>query len=173
MADPTKALGMIETRGIPALFAAADAAAKTADVQVTAYEKADAGIVTIYVLGDVSSVKTAVEAGAEAAKKVGILLATHVIARPDASVYAMVRSKLPKPTTDNSFEEKIQITLENGPNEPELAELGKRTVSQLRVLARQIPDFPLSAKEIGTAKKALLLKLLTERDNEERGGVVE
>jgi microcompartment protein CcmL/EutN len=83
---------MIETWGFPALIAAADAAAKTADVQVTAYEKADAGIVTIYLLGDVAAVQTAVDAGGEAAKKVGKLLGTHVIPRPDDSVFEMVQS---------------------------------------------------------------------------------
>ncbi|TFE23582.1 BMC domain-containing protein [Cohnella luojiensis] len=81
---------MIETWGIPALISAADAAAKTADVRVTTYEKVDAGIVTIYLLGDVASVKTAVEAGGEAARRVGKLLATHVIPRPDPSVFEMV-----------------------------------------------------------------------------------
>ncbi|WP_369417958.1 BMC domain-containing protein [Cohnella mopanensis] len=81
---------MIETWGVPALIAAADAAAKTADVEVTAYEKADAGIVTIYLLGDVAAVQTAVDAGGEAAKKVGKLLGTHVIPRPDDSVFEMV-----------------------------------------------------------------------------------
>lgn len=95
MASHIQALGMIETWGVPALIAAADAAAKTADVQVTAYEKADAGIVTIYLLGDVASVKTAVEAGADAARKVGKLLGTHVIPRPDASVYRMVQALQP------------------------------------------------------------------------------
>ncbi|WP_449267216.1 BMC domain-containing protein [Gordoniibacillus kamchatkensis] len=51
------ALGMLETMGMPALIAAADAAAKAADVRVAAYEKADAGIVTVYVLGDVAPCK--------------------------------------------------------------------------------------------------------------------
>jgi microcompartment protein CcmL/EutN len=104
MASHTLALGMIETWGVAALIAAADAAAKTADVQVTAYEKVDAGIVTIYLLGDVASVKTAVEAGAEAAKRVGKLLGTHVIPRPDASVYKMIQSLQPK---------RIEVTTED------------------------------------------------------------
>jgi ethanolamine utilization protein EutM len=86
---------MIETWGVPALIAAADAAAKTADVRVTAYEKADAGIVTIYILGEVAAVKAAVEAGAAEARRVGKLLSTHVIPRPDPSVAGFIRSLLP------------------------------------------------------------------------------
>ena len=41
-----------------------------------------ARIVTTIVRGDVGSVKAAVDAGAEAAGKVGELVASHVIARP-------------------------------------------------------------------------------------------
>ncbi len=86
----TMALGMIETLGVPALIAAADAAAKTADVRVAAYEKADAGIVTVYIWGDVASVKAAVEAGEAEARRVGQLLSAHVIPRPDGTVAAML-----------------------------------------------------------------------------------
>ncbi|MBB3071332.1 microcompartment protein CcmL/EutN [Paenibacillus baekrokdamisoli] len=107
-----QALGMIETFGIPALIAAADAAAKTADVRVTSYEKVDAGIVTIYILGDVAAVKAAVEAGAAAATAVGKLLGSHVIARPDISLWSFVESLLP-PDLRASSEE-----AEKGTDEP-------------------------------------------------------
>ncbi|MBD0380198.1 BMC domain-containing protein [Paenibacillus sp. WST5] len=86
---------MIETRGVPALVAAADAAAKTADVRVTTYEKADAGIVTIYILGEVAAVKAAVQAGESEASKIGTLLSTHVIPRPDASLWRFIQKLLP------------------------------------------------------------------------------
>ena len=86
MRGKQEALGMIETWGIPALIAASDAAAKAADVQVVTLEKADAGIVTIYMIGDVASVRAAVDAGQEAARQVGKLLSAHVIARPDTQV---------------------------------------------------------------------------------------
>jgi ethanolamine utilization protein EutM len=42
--------------------------------------------VTTIVKGDVGSVKAAVEAGAEAAGKVGELIASHVIARPHSDL---------------------------------------------------------------------------------------
>ena len=55
------------------------------------YEKVDAGIVTIYIWGDVAAVKAAVDAGAAEAKRVGKLLSTHVIPRPDPSVHTMLQ----------------------------------------------------------------------------------
>jgi ethanolamine utilization protein EutM len=90
-----QALGMIETWGIPALIAAADTAAKSADVRVTTYEKVDAGIVTIYVLGEVAAVKAAVDAGGAEAQRVGKLLSTHVIPRPDEAIWSFIQKLLP------------------------------------------------------------------------------
>jgi len=90
MEECRQALGMIETWGVPALIAAADAAAKAANVKVITYEKVDAGIVTIYILGDVASVQAAVEAGKQEAARVGKLLHTHVIARPDADIAKLI-----------------------------------------------------------------------------------
>lgn len=86
------ALGMIETFGLPALIAAADAAAKAADVRIKTREKADAGIVIVYIEGDVSSVKAAVEAGEEAARRVGTLRGAHVIPSPDESVPGIINN---------------------------------------------------------------------------------
>ncbi|MBP3962743.1 BMC domain-containing protein [Paenibacillus lignilyticus] len=95
MEQSLQSLGMIETYGLPALLAAADAAAKTADVRVTAYEKIDAGMVTLCILGDVAAVKAAVDAGGQAARAVGKLLGVHVIARPDAAIAQFIDSLLP------------------------------------------------------------------------------
>ena len=53
---------------------------------VTSIIKLDGGVVSVMVRGDVSSVRAAVEAGAEAAAKIGELRAAHVIPRPDAVV---------------------------------------------------------------------------------------
>jgi ethanolamine utilization protein EutM len=76
------ALGLIETQGLTAVMEAADAALKAADVTLVGKEKIGAAYVTVMVRGDVAAVKAAVEAGGEAAAKVGTLIATHVIPRP-------------------------------------------------------------------------------------------
>jgi microcompartment protein CcmL/EutN len=81
-----EALGMIECRGLVAMIEAADAMVKAANVQLVGYEKVDAGLVTAIVRGEVAAVKSAVDAGAAAARKVGEVVATHVIPRPHANV---------------------------------------------------------------------------------------
>lgn len=77
------ALGLIETQGLVGLITAVDAMLKAASVELaSSIIKLDGGIVSVMVQGDVSSVRAAVEAGAEAAGRVGQLLAAHVIPRP-------------------------------------------------------------------------------------------
>jgi ethanolamine utilization protein EutM len=81
------ALGLIETLGLVGLISAVDAMLKAASVQIaSSIVKLDGGVVSVMVHGDVSSVRAAVEAGAEAASKIGELRAAHVIPRPDTTV---------------------------------------------------------------------------------------
>jgi ethanolamine utilization protein EutM len=81
------ALGLIETLGLVGLINAVDAMLKAASVELaSAVIKLDGGVVSVMVRGDVSSVRAAVEAGAEAAARAGELRAAHVIPRPDRSV---------------------------------------------------------------------------------------
>ncbi|MFA5263103.1 MAG: BMC domain-containing protein [Opitutaceae bacterium] len=75
-------LGMIETKGFVGSVEASDAMVKAAGVTLARQIQIGGGLVTILVKGDVGSVKAAVEAGAEAAKRVGELVCAHVIARP-------------------------------------------------------------------------------------------
>ena len=81
-----EALGMIETKGLVALIEAADAMVKAANVTLVGWEKIGSGYVTVLCRGDVASVKAATDAGAGAARRVGELLAVHVIPRPHANL---------------------------------------------------------------------------------------
>ncbi len=84
------ALGMIETLGLVGLIQSVDAMLKAANVELASKViKLDGGLVSVMIRGDVSSVRAAVEAGAEAAARVGELKAAHVIPRPDSVVVAM------------------------------------------------------------------------------------
>lgn len=77
-----EALGMVETKGLVAMVEAADAMVKAANVKLIGYEKIGAGFVTAMVRGDVAAVRAATDAGATAARRVGELIAVHVIPRP-------------------------------------------------------------------------------------------
>jgi len=84
--DEMKALGMIETKGFAAMVEASDAMVKAAKVELIGFEKIGGGYVTAIVRGDVAAVKAAVDAGVQAAQKVGEIVSTHIIPRPHANV---------------------------------------------------------------------------------------
>src|SRR6188472_1507484 len=88
-----EALGMVETKGLIGAIEAADAMVKTANVVLIGKEYIGAGYVTVMVRGDVGAVIAATDAGAAAARRVGELVAVHVIPRPHAEVERL----LPKP----------------------------------------------------------------------------
>ena len=81
-----EALGMVETRGLVAAIEAADAMVKAANVVLIGTEKIGSGLVSVMVRGDVGAVKSAVEAGGNAASRLGEIIATHVIPRPHGDV---------------------------------------------------------------------------------------
>src|SRR5450759_2367664 len=85
-----EALGMIETRGLIAMIEAADAMVKAAKVNLVGWEKIGSGYVTAMVRGDVAAVRAATDAGAAAARRVGELIAVHVIPRPHESLEAIL-----------------------------------------------------------------------------------
>jgi ethanolamine utilization protein EutM len=78
----SEAIGLIETRGYVGLVEASDAMVKAANVSLVKHISIGGALVTTVVKGDVGSVKAAVDAGREASKRVGNLVASHVIARP-------------------------------------------------------------------------------------------
>lgn len=80
-----KALGMIETYGFIGSVEAADVMLKCADVSLLGTEKVSGGLYYISITGDIGAVKIAVDAGAEAVRRLGEnhLQGAHVIPRPD------------------------------------------------------------------------------------------
>ena len=78
----SEAIGLIETKGLVGLVEASDAMVKAARVELVKTVQIGGGFVTAIVRGDVGSVRAAVDAGAAAAKAIGELVASHVIARP-------------------------------------------------------------------------------------------
>ena len=83
-----QAVGSIETKGFPAVLAAADAMVKAGRVTLVGYIRVGSARFTVNVRGDVSEVKTAVAAGIDAIEKVygGALESWVIIPRPHENV---------------------------------------------------------------------------------------
>lgn len=111
-----RALGMVETRGLVASIEAADAMLKAAQVTLVGKERADAGLMTIIVVGETAAVKSAVDAGAVAASRVGELVSTHIIPRPDDQTNEILfRDKSSISTSKKSTPPKRQLKKETPP----------------------------------------------------------
>ena len=78
----SEALGMIETKGYVGAVEASDAMVKAANVRLFKNIPIGGGMITVLAQGDVGSVKAAVDAGANAAARVGELISSHLLARP-------------------------------------------------------------------------------------------
>ena len=82
---------MIETFGLIGAVEAADAMVKTANVVLVGREYLLNGYVAVLVRGDVGSVQAAVDSGSAAARRVGELVAVHVIPRPFEETEKLLR----------------------------------------------------------------------------------
>jgi len=91
MADSGRALGFIETRGFTALVEAADTMLKAASVSLVGYRRTGSGYIAVMVRGDVGAVKAAVEAGTEAAARLGEVISSQVIASPHKDMEDMLK----------------------------------------------------------------------------------
>ena len=76
------AVGLLETRGFPAMVGAADVMLKTAEVYLADYEKIGDGLCTAIIRGSIANVAVAIEAGMQEAEKIGQLNAVMVIPKP-------------------------------------------------------------------------------------------
>lgn len=94
VAEPThkEAFGIVETFTAASAIEAADAAVKAGDVELIEVRLARgmAGKCFASMTGSVAAVRAAVEAGARAAAKTGVLINTEVIANPHSELWDVV-----------------------------------------------------------------------------------
>ncbi|MGF1539801.1 MAG: carbon dioxide-concentrating mechanism protein CcmK [Pleurocapsa sp.] len=76
-----RSIGLLETRGFPAMVGAADAMLKSADVQLASYEKIGDGLCTAIIRGSVANVAVAMDAGMHEAERIGELHSMMIIPR--------------------------------------------------------------------------------------------
>lgn len=114
-----QSLGLIETVGLTAAVEAADAAIKSANVELVGYELTKGGgLVTIKLTGEVGAMNAAVSAGVAAASRVGQVYAWKVIARTAAGIDTLIASSqtcgtLPEPAAPVA---ECLPAAENGPD---------------------------------------------------------
>jgi ethanolamine utilization protein EutM len=101
------ALGLVETKGLVAAIEAANAMVNTSNVTIEGKEVSSEGFVTVKVRGEITSVKTAVEIGAQAAYKIGEVISVHVIEEISEELKALFSETSEKKEDIEIKEEKI------------------------------------------------------------------
>ncbi len=139
------AIGLIETRGLVGVIEAADAAVKSAPVELLGIKSIGGGLVSTHFRGEVAAVQVAVQAGVEAARKVSEVISHRVIPAPHLDVENLL---LHQPGA---------ATL---PTQPPPDELEGLPVARLRQLVRQLPDAQLKGRQVSRANKETLLSEL-------------
>ena len=158
---PAGALGLLETVGLVAAVEAADAMLKAADVRLVRQDRVVPGLVTHVVVGETAAVRSAVDAGAAAAGRVGKVAAGHVIPSPDPDVW---RRLLPprgaRPPAASGRGRATNGEADGGETGGAGDDYEARTVRELRALARDRDDPALQGREIARATKDELVAFL-------------
>jgi ethanolamine utilization protein EutM len=93
--DPgMRALGMIETKGLVACIEAADAMAKATNVTLLNRRAIGGGYMTIMVRGDVGAVRTALETGSQAARRIGEVVSVRILPSPHMNLESILPEAL-------------------------------------------------------------------------------
>jgi ethanolamine utilization protein EutM len=170
------AFGLVETKGLVGAIEAADAMVKTANVKLIGKERTDPAMITIKILGDTAAVRSAVEAGAAAAQRVGQLVAKHVIPRPAENLEDLVFAKtflndeeIALLTGASHAQQETTVSTEQVHSQPPasvtekekyITELEAMTVHQLRNYARGVEGLTIYGRQISMANKEELIEEL-------------
>lgn len=177
------ALGLVETKGLVGAIEAADAMVKAARVILVGKERTDPAMITVKIVGDTAAVRSAVDAGAAAAQRVGQLISKHVIPRPAEGIEELIFAKSSR--TQEEVEQLLRGELQAGLFEDEVSEeeavaeeeysmpadlspeqqkyyekLDAMTVHELRRFARGVEGLSIFGREISRANKKQLLEEL-------------
>ena len=146
------AIGLIETRGLVGVIEAADAAAKSAQVELLGIEQIGAGLVSLRFSGEIAAVQVAVGAGVQAALKVTEVISHHVIPAPHLDLRDLLQAQVSSAPTAPPQQAVAAAALA-----PDPSELHRLPVVRLRRLVRQLADSALKGRQVSRANKQALI----------------
>ena len=149
------ALGIFETFGFVPAVAGTDAALKSAAVELLGFRYIGSGLVSVLLLGDVSSAKVAVDAAVSAAEQVGSVKWCTVIARTADGLEVIIadaKQSLNRVPKKAAVQKKPRKTA--SPEEYFTPQrLFRMHVKELRGIARQLDGLTLDRSQIRSARK--------------------
>lgn len=163
-----KSLGIVETLGLVPAVEAADTAAKSADVDLAGLHFAGAGLVSVVMAGDVSSVQASVDAAQTAAGRLGTVVSATVIARPAQGLDSLgprAPNPEPGPGPDSEPDSGPGPGFAPEPDRPPPAGLEQMSVQALRRTARKFTGFSIPREKIKFARKKALIRAIRAHHN--------
>ena len=164
------ALGLVETLGLVPAIEAADAAVKSADVCLAGLEQIGSGLVSVKLLGDISSVKEGVAAARMAAERLGEVRSATVIGRMGEGIVEMVSPPEPEDVDAPGAPveapgDEAEVVEDKPPASlPDISKLSRMRVVALRKMARALSQefegFPLTPEKIKFARKKALVETI-------------
>jgi ethanolamine utilization protein EutM len=191
------ALGLIETKGLIGAIEAADAMVKAANVKLISKEIVTGALVLVKIEGEVGAVKSAVDAGASAAQRVGQLVSHHIIPRPDDQIDVIIypsdrpkkqaEKKVKKSTpiketsgTDSLFDNQVEeksadkkpIPQKNVEDEIEEVKIKeKKPVARSEKVEKEVTEDKAGKEEIAPVKKEVKSKVEDEKVAEDENPI--
>ncbi len=94
------AIGLVEVEGVAGIIVAADAAIKTADVQLLGWESIG-GFTTVFFEGSTSDVNAGLVSAHQAAESLGVPVTSSSVTQPDPACFSFITFKIPSKSKVN------------------------------------------------------------------------
>jgi ethanolamine utilization protein EutM len=144
-------IGLIESRGLVALFEATDFILKNSPVKILGIKNLDNGLLTLGVSGDVEYVKAAIESAIDAGRRVGEIYATSVIENPTIELINLFTEIF----GENIFKDKKKAPVEVIPEKVEkVKNISSEPIKKFTRIEKQKPE----VKQESISKRLIIKK---------------
>ncbi len=138
-----KSLGFIETRSLVGAVASADSMLKNTDIEIIKKEHLTSGEIILILRGDASSVKLALDIGADKARELGQLILSYIIPKPLPGLEEV----FPEFLRGRPQNEKQEEILPAAPEKPEQSRRSRPIKKEIK--KAQIPESSTAEKGKG------------------------
>ncbi len=169
-----QSLGFVETRSYIGAIEASDAMVKAADVRLVNFYKIGKAMVTVVVRGDLASCLAAVDAGKEAAMKVGELIASNVIARPFEDTDNLINFMISGSKKNKNAEQKTEpkdTTIPKTKKVKKKKDVEKEILTQLKKLNGAGLEQLSKISGIDKTDLRVILKKMIDQNQIEKAGI--
>lgn len=134
-----KSIGILETKGFAAAFAAAEKILEDKNIRLLKIDKIGGGIVSLFFSGNLSELNKAFKEGVSYGRSVGEIIALHILPYANQQITDLIRKSENKTSIKDKITSDIQNILPNAENisEKQIVESPPKKVKESLVLNNQ------------------------------------